>query len=178
MRFLFVCFLFLYLLTVVGCLSVLSFSESVSTVSGCEIVSKFGNTQHPTLKDAYFISNGIKLRCPDHSLVKNMAHGIVVFVGHFGSYGRMVIIEHIHSTFCAYGLLTDVYVKVGQIIPKNRIIARLGAGQANILYLEIRKNNVPIDPIPILRRIKVQNRNGVDNFLKIFYRMPLHRPSQ
>ncbi len=114
-------------------------------VSG-KVVVGFGRNKHPAL-DTYVISNGIKIDAADFSKVKSVESGIVVFAGQFRSYGKVIIIDHSDSNFGVYGLLDKIFVKVEQKVSRGAVIAELGNGGNNVLYFEIRHNNVPDDPM-------------------------------
>jgi septal ring factor EnvC (AmiA/AmiB activator) len=110
------------------------------------IVVNFGKSKHPQL-DTYVISNGIKIKTTDFNKVRSVDSGLVVFTGNFRSYGKVVIIDHADSIFSIYGLLDNIYVKENQKVTKGDIIASVGSGKNNVLHFEIRKNNVPENPI-------------------------------
>ncbi|MDR1104600.1 MAG: peptidoglycan DD-metalloendopeptidase family protein, partial [Endomicrobium sp.] len=77
--------------------------------------------------------------------------GKVVFTGAFRSYGKVVIIDHKNATFSVYGFLNKIYAKEGQKVSKETIIADIGSEKDAVLYLEIRQNNIPDDPLLWLR---------------------------
>jgi len=111
------------------------------------VVLKFGKSKHPEL-DTYVISNGIKINATkDFNEVKSVDSGIVVFTGQFRSYGKIIIIDHGNSVFSIYGFLDHIFVNEEQKISKDMVIANLGKGENNILYFEIRCNNIPDDPL-------------------------------
>lgn len=114
------------------------------------VISYFGKTKHPEL-DTYIINNGIKINGSDYAKVKSIDSGKVVFTGVFRSYGKVVIIDHKNATFSVYGFLNKIYVKEGQKVSKEEIIADIGREKDAVLYLEIRQNNIPDDPLLWLR---------------------------
>jgi septal ring factor EnvC (AmiA/AmiB activator) len=111
-----------------------------------KVVVNFGKNKHPEL-DTYIISNGIKISASDSNEVKSIYSGVVVFAGQFRSYGKVIIIDHKDSIFAVYGLLDKILVKEEQKVLKDSVIAELGSGKSNILYLEIRYKNIPDDPL-------------------------------
>ncbi|MDR3306314.1 MAG: peptidoglycan DD-metalloendopeptidase family protein [Endomicrobium sp.] len=115
-----------------------------------KVISYFGKTKHAEL-DTYIINNGIKIDATDFSKVKSIDSGEVVFTGSFRSYGKVVIIDHKNATFSIYGFLNKIYVKEGQKVSKEALIADIGSGKDAVLYLEIRQNNMPDDPLLWLR---------------------------
>jgi septal ring factor EnvC (AmiA/AmiB activator) len=114
------------------------------------VISYFGKTKHPEL-DTYIINNGIKIKASDYAKVKSIDSGEIVFTGAFRSYGKIIIIDHKNATFSVYGFLNKIYVKEGQKVSKDDIIADIGREKDAVLYLEIRQNNIPDDPLLWLR---------------------------
>ncbi|MDR0978321.1 MAG: peptidoglycan DD-metalloendopeptidase family protein [Endomicrobium sp.] len=111
-----------------------------------KVISYFGKAKHQEL-DTYVINNGIKISTEDFSKVKSIDTGKVVFAGSFRSYGKVVIIDHKNMTFSVYGLLNKIYVKEGQKVSQGSLIADTGSGKNAVLYLEIRQNNIPDNPL-------------------------------
>lgn len=115
-----------------------------------KVIVNFGKSKHPNLA-THVISNGIKIKTTDFNKVKSIDSGVVVFAGIFRSYGKVVIVSHSGSLFSIYGLLSNVYVKQNQEVLRGDIIASVGSNKDSILYLEIRKNNVPENPLLYLQ---------------------------
>ncbi|MDR1928496.1 MAG: peptidoglycan DD-metalloendopeptidase family protein [Endomicrobium sp.] len=115
-----------------------------------KVISNFGKNKHPEL-NTYIINNGIKISGIDFANVKSIDSGTVVFTGEFRSYGKVIIIDHSNSLFSVYGFLNRILVTKNQKVVQNDIIANLGSGKRSILYFEIRQNNIPNDPIPLLQ---------------------------
>ncbi|MDR0956278.1 MAG: peptidoglycan DD-metalloendopeptidase family protein [Endomicrobium sp.] len=111
-----------------------------------KVILNFGKNKHSEL-NTYIISNGIKIATTDFSSVKAVDAGVVVFTGHFRSYGKVIIIDHKNSVFSVYGFLNRIFVKEEQKVLKNFIIAELGSGKNSVLYFEISENDVPDNPI-------------------------------
>ncbi|MDR1952015.1 MAG: peptidoglycan DD-metalloendopeptidase family protein [Elusimicrobiota bacterium] len=113
------------------------------------VILHFGRNHHPEL-NTFIVNNGIKIRAQSSAQVKSVASGTVVFTGQISSYGKVVIIEH-GSFFAVYGQLSDILIKNGARVKKGDIIGRLGTGNNNVLYFEIRKDDVPDNPMLWLR---------------------------
>jgi septal ring factor EnvC (AmiA/AmiB activator) len=112
-----------------------------------KVISPFGKIKHPEL-DTYVINNGIKIKTSNFAEVKSIDSGDVVFSGPFRSYGKVVIIDHNDNNTCSvYGLLNTIYVKEGQKVAKGSVIANVAGEKNAVLYLEIRQNNIPDNPI-------------------------------
>jgi murein DD-endopeptidase MepM/ murein hydrolase activator NlpD len=70
-----------------------------------------------------------------------------------GPYGWYVIVEHGGTFTSVYAHLSKIRVKVGDVVEKSQIVGEVGTtGQStgSHLHLELRQNNVPIDPRPYL----------------------------
>lgn len=111
-----------------------------------KIVLKYGKNKHPEL-DTVIVSNGIKIKAQNGSIVKAVEEGTVVFTGEFKSYGRMVIVDHKGIFFSIYGQLKDIKVKSNKVVTRQEPLATLGSGENSVLYFEVRQYNVPEDPL-------------------------------
>lgn len=81
-------------------------------------------------------------------------NGIVVYSGDgVRGYGNLIIVKHNDSYLSAYGFNQYNLVHVGDIVHTDQMIARMGQNDAGrtLLYFEIRRNGVPIDPLLFLR---------------------------
>lgn len=79
--------------------------------------------------------------------------GEVVYAGTFLNYGKLVIIRHsddYHSLLAGLAVI-DTYV--GEFLLEGEPIGAMGKGATNRLYIELRKNNQPIDPQPWIRNL-------------------------
>jgi len=83
--------------------------------------------------------------------------GRVVYSGSgLRSYGNLIIIKHSENLLSAYAHNRDLLVRDGQEVREGELIAHMGEGapQKPVLYFEIRRNGKPIDPTPILPKVK------------------------
>lgn len=83
------------------------------------------------------------------------AAGRVVYAGSgLIGYGQLIIIEHNETYLTAYGHNSRVLVAQGQELSRGDKIAEmgLGPGQSPRLHFEIRRNGVPVNPLPLLPR--------------------------
>ena len=81
------------------------------------------------------------------------ADGRVVYAGSgLIGYGQLVIIKHNDTYLSAYGYNADLRVSQGQDVRRGQEIATMGVGPGREprLHFEIRRNGVPIDPLPLL----------------------------
>lgn len=113
------------------------------------VVSAFGRQRHQEL-DAYVVNNGIRIKAASASTVKSVDSGTVLFRGNMSGYGKVVVVEH-GNFYAIYGLLSDVNVRNGANIKRGDIIGRLGTGDNSVLYFEIRRDDVPDNPMLWLR---------------------------
>ena len=67
-------------------------------------------------------------------------------------YGQLVIIKHNDTYLSAYGYNSRLLVVQGQDVRRGQEIATMGMGpgRAPQLHFEIRRDGVPIDPLPLL----------------------------
>ena len=78
--------------------------------------------------------------------------GRLMFAGPFRGYGQLLIISHgegYHSLIAGMSRIDGV---VGQWLLAGEPIGRMGGndGDAPVLYVELRRNGAPIDPLPWL----------------------------
>ncbi len=76
--------------------------------------------------------------------------GKVTFSGWYGSYGKLVIIDHGHGYETYYGHCNELLVEEGDRVEKGDVIAKVGmTGNAsgNHLHFEMRHNDTRIDPL-------------------------------
>ena len=109
------------------------------------IVARFGASDG--------IDSGIALAGMSGQTVVAAAAGNVVYVGTgLAGYGQLVIVKHNDTYLSAYGHTDRVLVSQGDSVARGQRIASMGLGprrQAR-LHFEIRRNGVPVDPLPLL----------------------------
>ncbi|MEO6572606.1 MAG: peptidoglycan DD-metalloendopeptidase family protein [Polyangiaceae bacterium] len=94
---------------------------------------------------------GVEIRAPLGSPVRSVFAGRVAFADRYGSYGRIVILDHGDHYYSVSGNLASVDVKVGDDIPVGEKIGTVGdEGQGALLYFEIRHGSQTIAPAPWL----------------------------
>lgn len=72
--------------------------------------------------------------------------GSVAFAGPFRSYGDMIIVEHDNGYLSLLAGLGSIDVEVGQMLLAGEPVGLMPNDQSAELYIEIRKNNQPINP--------------------------------
>ncbi|MDR3049931.1 MAG: peptidoglycan DD-metalloendopeptidase family protein [Elusimicrobiota bacterium] len=118
-------------------------------VSG-QVIQHFGKNQHDEL-NTFVISNGIKLKADNGAVVRSVEPGTVVYLGQFRSYGNVVIIDH-NGFFAVYGQLSKIFVRDNQSVKRGDTVGQLGSGNNSVLYFEIRRDNVPDNPMLWFKR--------------------------
>jgi septal ring factor EnvC (AmiA/AmiB activator) len=92
--------------------------------------------------------SGIEFQAPAGTSVRAVASGRVAFSDRYGSYGRLVILDHGDGYYTAYGGLGTVEVRVGDELSG---FARMGSiaaagGGGSALYFEVRKGTKTLPP--------------------------------
>ena len=97
---------------------------------------------------------GIDLYAKIGAEVKSPRFGRVIEAGFHKALGNYVELHHSENLITVYGHLSQVLVKPYQIIPQGKIIGLVGkTGNADHpgilphLHFEVRKNNIPINPM-------------------------------
>lgn len=86
--------------------------------------------------------------------VRAAATGTVVYSGDgIRGYGNLIIIKHNDSYLSAYAFNQHNNVIVGEHVRAGSVIARMGQNDAGrtLLYFEIRRNGVPMNPLHYLK---------------------------
>jgi len=78
--------------------------------------------------------------------------GEVVFAGPFRSYGELLIVEHEDGYHTLLSGFLRIETEVGHHVQRGEPVGVMGDATDNptILYLEIRRDSQPIDPVPWL----------------------------
>lgn len=122
-----------------------------------KVVSQFGKEYIKELK-TWIINDGIKIQTTSEVGVKPVMPGRVAYSGRFRGYGNIVLIDHGSSIFTTYGFLSEVYVKNGDDVNEFTEIGKVGRDLRTldedgsyVLYFEIRKGDIPLDPLIYLK---------------------------
>jgi lipoprotein NlpD len=111
------------------------------------VVSRFGNS------GANSIGSGIAIGGRNGQPVRAAAPGRVVYAGGgLIGYGQLLIIMHNDTYLTAYGHNARLLVDQGDTVARGQQIAEMGLGPEREprLHFEIRRNGVPVDPLPYL----------------------------
>ncbi len=106
-----------------------------------QIITKYGEQ-----KARGILAKGITIASRNQAQVVSPFDGNVVFSGPFRGYGNMIIIEHGDGYLSLLSGFETVNVKLGQMLLAGEPIAQMPVEGKSELYVEIRKNNQPINP--------------------------------
>lgn len=96
-------------------------------------------------------SKGIIIKTRNQAQVISPFDGTVVFAGPFRGYGNLIIIEHGGGYLSLLAGLNNIDVEVGQLLLAGEPVGQMPAEGDAKLYVELRKNNQPIDPMAWMR---------------------------
>ena len=112
------------------------------------MTSPFGMRMHPLL-GRLAIHTGIDLRGDVGVPVRAMATGKVTIAGRQGGYGNMVEISHGNGLATRFGHLSEISVKIGQVVRIGELVGRIGSTGRSTgphLHYETRVNGEAVDP--------------------------------
>ncbi len=109
-----------------------------------EVVLDFGDRP-----DGDAPSQGVTLETRVSAQVIAPHDGRIVFVGPFRGYGELLIIEHSEEYHTLLAGFSHIYGEVGQWVRAGEPVGIMGrgAGLAPRLYIEVRRNGQPINPL-------------------------------
>lgn len=105
------------------------------------IITKYGEQKTKGVS-----TKGITVATRIQAQVVSPFDGTVIFAGPFRGYGEMIIIEHGGGYLSLLAGLGSIDAELGQMLLAGEPIGRMPMETAE-LYVEIRKNNHPIDPL-------------------------------
>ena len=118
-----------------------------------EFTSGFGVRSDPFLGRPA-MHTGLDFRAASGDPVRATANGKVVSSGWAGGYGRMVEIDHGNGLSTRYGHLSEISVKVGDVIKIGQVIGAVGSTGRSTgphLHYETRIDGDAVDPQKFLR---------------------------
>ena len=122
-------------------------------IGEADMTSPFGMRKHPIFK-RLAIHTGVDLRGDTGEPVRATATGKVTIAGRQRGYGNMVEISHGNGLATRFGHLSEISVKVGQVVRIGEIIGSIGSTGLSTgphLHYETRVNGQPVDPQKFLR---------------------------
>ncbi len=118
-----------------------------------EVRERFGD-----VKKSGSPSKGLSIATSASSEVVAPYDGEVIYSGQFLTYGQMVIIKHSDDFHTLLAGLGNIDVNPGEFLLEGEPIGDMGRkGNDPRLYLELRKNNQPVDPTSWFIGLKGQN---------------------
>ncbi|WP_199762835.1 M23 family metallopeptidase [Bradyrhizobium guangdongense] len=118
-----------------------------------EFTSGFGVRSDPFLGRPA-MHTGLDFRAASGDPVRVTANGKVVSAGWSGGYGRMVEVDHGNGLSTRYGHLSEINVRVGEIVKIGQVIGLVGSTGRSTgphLHYETRIEGEAVDPQKFLR---------------------------
>jgi murein DD-endopeptidase MepM/ murein hydrolase activator NlpD len=118
-----------------------------------EFTSGFGVRSDPFLGRPA-MHTGLDFRAQTGDPVRATANGKVINSGWSGGYGRMVEIDHGNGLSTRYGHLSQIDVKVGDVVKIGQVIGEVGSTGRSTgphLHYETRIDGEAVDPQKFLR---------------------------
>ena len=122
-------------------------------VGEIELSSGFGVRNDPFLGRPA-MHTGLDFRASTGDPVRATADGRVTSAGWAGGYGRMVEIDHGNGLATRYGHMSQIDVKVGDIVKTGEVVGEVGSTGRSTgphLHYETRSNGEAVDPQRFLR---------------------------
>lgn len=118
-----------------------------------EFTSGFGVRSDPFLGRPA-MHTGLDFRAATGDPVRVTANGKVVSAGWSGGYGRMIEVDHGNGLSTRYGHLSEINVKVGEIVKIGQVVGLVGSTGRSTgphLHYETRIDGDAVDPQKFLR---------------------------
>ena len=107
-----------------------------------QIVARYGEQ-----KVKGVVSKGVIIQTRNQAQVIAPFDGSVVFAGPFRGYGNMIIIEHGGGYLSLLAGLESIDTEVGQMLLAGEPVGQMPEEGEARLYVEMRRNNKPINPL-------------------------------
>jgi len=134
-------------------------SRIAATTSGFQypangkLTSRFGYRKHP-MGGGVRMHRGVDIAAATGTPVHATKSGKVLFAGRYGLMGNTIIIQHENGYSSYYGHLSRIDVSKGDTVSAGQLIAGIGSTGLSTgphLHFEVRRNNVPLDPLKALK---------------------------
>ena len=119
-----------------------------------KVVSFFGRQKHPHV-DTYITKKGIEIQTNEGSPIYSVSAGKVVYADWLKGYGLVVIVDHTNGFYSLYAHASKLLVAEGNGVTMGQIIGQTGetgVTEDDLLYFELRKGTIPIDPLKWLAK--------------------------
>jgi murein DD-endopeptidase MepM/ murein hydrolase activator NlpD len=116
------------------------------------INSKFGLRRDPITGSAR-MHTGVDLKATYGRSVGASLGGKVLYAGHRGGYGNLVILDHGKGISTFYAHLSQISVTVGQRVAMGQSVGRVGSTGRSTgphLHYEVRAQGAPLDPSALI----------------------------
>lgn len=116
-----------------------------------EITSRFGVRANPFGEDTYEFHKGLDFAAPYGSPVWVTAAGVVTKAGLTGPNGNLIEVDHGYGYRTAYAHLSQIKVKVGQVLKAGQLIGYSGSTGRSTgphLHYAVFREGVLVDPFP------------------------------
>jgi len=117
------------------------------------ITSRFGWRTHPIFGTREF-HTGVDIANRIGTPIRAAESGIVRFVGWMGGYGRLIVVTHGNGLETSYSHLSSMLVALGQRVVRGDVLGHMGNSGWSTgphLLFEVRRDGVPLDPMPFLQ---------------------------
>lgn len=116
-----------------------------------KLLSHFGARYDPVYKNTVKMHEGIDLAGAVGTNIRATGDGVIEVAEYTsGGYGNEIIVNHGFGYTTRYAHLSKVLVHSGQNVRRGEIIGKLGSTGKSTgphLHYEVRKNNVPLNPV-------------------------------
>ncbi len=114
------------------------------------VTSEFCYRVHP-ISGEYRFHSGIDIGAKQGENIKSSLDGTVAYVDEKGetSYGKYIMVRHSQGVTTLYGHCSKIIAKVGQIVKKGEVIAKVGSTGNSTgphLHFEVKVNGVKLNP--------------------------------
>ena len=118
------------------------------------LTSHFGYRRDPIIgRHTYRFHAGIDLGGQMGTAVVAAATGEVADAGWSGGHGRSITVRHKGGIYTVYSHLRRILVRDGQRVTQGQTIGLMGSSGRSTgphLHFEVRRDNVPLDPLELL----------------------------
>ncbi len=92
-------------------------------------------------------SKGVSIKTRSQAQVISPYDGSVIFAGPFRGYGKLIIIEHGDGYMSLLAGMDNIDCEVGQMLLAGEPVGQMPKSNDTHLYIELRKDNKPLDPM-------------------------------
>jgi murein DD-endopeptidase MepM/ murein hydrolase activator NlpD len=113
-----------------------------------KIIARFGPQSNGERND------GITIAVPEDTPIRSADDGVVIYAGSgLKKFGNLVLVRHVNGYVTTYAHARELAVERDDQIKRGDVIGKSGqTGSVSTpqLYFEVRRNSVPLDPLPLL----------------------------